>query len=103
MKRWTCDAGALECSHRPYGVDEVFTSGEQKGFAASTKKPGDPFNFDCARVNDPACCCKPIGDVSAYVPCSLCSRAPASVVSVPCGHVNFCAMCVMKAKSSQCP
>lgn len=106
MARWCgCDAGALECSLVPYGVDEVFTASARDASANPPERPFSQqgmFGLDCVRVAEPTCCLPPNAPMP-YAPCSWCNSAPATIVDIPCGHVNSCAMCVNRAKASQCP
>jgi len=102
--RWglTChhamDVGALDCSFQPTRFDEVAKEASCMGPADGEGGGGsivDQIGCHNAVPEAPVCCVPerfPEPD-PLYAPCMVCAMRAATIVEVPCGHVNVCGEC----------
>eukprot|EP00928_Gymnodinium_smaydae_P024543 TRINITY_DN19832_c0_g1_i1.p1 TRINITY_DN19832_c0_g1~~TRINITY_DN19832_c0_g1_i1.p1 ORF type:complete len:310 (+),score=18.89 TRINITY_DN19832_c0_g1_i1:204-1133(+) len=88
------DVGAMECSFKPVRFGEA-----RKETRVCSKAIGwnAVSHIACDRsVSDPLVCCVPENDnqfAEMFAACAVCAMRPATIVEVPCGHVNVCGEC----------
>lgn len=91
------DVGLMECSLKPVRIDEVERQATM-GLPTCAGPSGDwVTHIPCSTTAPEApVCCVPeehVHKLEMFAPCVVCAHRPATIVEVPCGHVNVCAEC----------
>jgi hypothetical protein len=83
------DVGALDCAMRPTRFDQCARYTSEGLYLASPLPCHGPSETSTV-------CCVPedlVTEAQMFAACVVCALRPASILEVPCGHINVCCEC----------